>query len=130
MIRKYNNHKLQTNLWYCDEEPHKNHETSESQTKQSNQHSLPHQDDCKTRMDIKSLTTKHRTITDYNNESYNQQRINNNRTSTLERTAAKATGWVKCILLVQNLRPRFCSCWSINMISSHGGSLTIAMYHH
>ena len=92
MIRKYHNHKLQTNSWYCDEEPQKNSETSGRQTKQSNQLSLPHPDDCKTRMDIKSLTTKHRTITDSHNESYNQQRINNNRTTTLERTAAKATG--------------------------------------
>ena len=30
-----------------------NHETQGRQTKQSNQLSLPHQDDCKTRMDIK-----------------------------------------------------------------------------
>ena len=27
MIRKYHNHKLQTNLWYREEEPHNNHET-------------------------------------------------------------------------------------------------------
>ena len=30
-----------------------NHETPGRQTKQNNQLSLPHQDDCKTRMDIK-----------------------------------------------------------------------------
>ena len=35
------------------EEPHTNHETPGRQTKQSNQLSLPHQDDCKTRRDIK-----------------------------------------------------------------------------
>ena len=39
--------------WNCEEEPHNNHETPGRQTKQSNQLSLPHQDDCKTRMDIK-----------------------------------------------------------------------------
>ena len=33
-----------------EEEPHNNHETPGRQTKQSNQLSLPHQDDCKTRM--------------------------------------------------------------------------------
>ena len=33
--------------------PHNYHETPGRQTKQSNQLSLPHQDDCKTRMDIK-----------------------------------------------------------------------------
>ena len=27
MIRKHNNHKLQTNLWHREEEPHINHET-------------------------------------------------------------------------------------------------------
>ena len=27
MIRKYHNHKLQTNLWHHEEEPHNNHET-------------------------------------------------------------------------------------------------------
>ena len=46
MIRKYHNHKLQTNMWYHEEEPHNNHETPGRQTKQSNQLSLPHQDDC------------------------------------------------------------------------------------
>ena len=52
MIRKYHNHKLQTNPWHRKEEPHNNHETSGRQTKQSNQLPLPHQDDFKTRMDI------------------------------------------------------------------------------
>ena len=53
MIRKYHNHKLQTNPWHRHEELHNNHETPERQTKQRNQLSLPHQDDCKARMDIK-----------------------------------------------------------------------------
>ena len=47
MIRKYNNHKLHTNPWHREEEPHNNHETPGKQTKQSNQLSLPHQDDAK-----------------------------------------------------------------------------------
>ena len=50
MIRRYDNHKLQTNPWHREEEPHNNHETPRGQTKQSNQLSLPHRDDCKTRM--------------------------------------------------------------------------------
>ena len=53
MIRKYHNHKPKTNPWHREEEPHNHHETPGRQTKQSNQLSLPHQDDCKTRMDIK-----------------------------------------------------------------------------
>ena len=52
MIRKYHNNKLQTNPWHREEEPHNNHETPGRQTKQSNQLSLPHQDDCKTRMNV------------------------------------------------------------------------------
>ena len=45
MIRKYHNHKLQTNPWRREEEPHNNNETPGRQTKQSNQLSLPHQGD-------------------------------------------------------------------------------------
>ena len=53
MIRKYHNHKLQTNPWYREEEPHNNLETPGRQNKQSNQLSLLHQDDCKVKMDTK-----------------------------------------------------------------------------
>ena len=53
MIRKYHNHKLQTTPWHHEEEPLNHHETPGRQIKQSNQLSLPHQDDCNSRMDIK-----------------------------------------------------------------------------
>ena len=53
MIRKYHNHKLQTTTWHREEEALNPHETLGRQIKQSNQLSLPHQDDCITRMDIK-----------------------------------------------------------------------------
>ena len=36
MIRKYHNHKLQTNSWHRQEEAHNNHETSGRQTMHSN----------------------------------------------------------------------------------------------
>ena len=88
MIRKYHNHKPQTTPWHCEEEPLNHHKTPGRQIKQSNQLSLPHQDDCNTRMDIKKRTTKHRTITDCHNGSTNKQKVNNNRTTALERTAA------------------------------------------
>ena len=52
MIRKYHNHKLQTNPWHCNEEPHNNHGTPGRRTKQSNQLSFPHQDDYKTGKDM------------------------------------------------------------------------------
>ena len=55
MIRKYHNHKPQTNTRHREEESHNNHETLGKQTKQSNQLSFPHQADCKNKMDIKKL---------------------------------------------------------------------------
>ena len=53
MIRKYHNHKLQTNPWHREVEPHNNHKTPGRQTKQINQLSFPHRDDCEAKMDIK-----------------------------------------------------------------------------
>ena len=53
MIRKYHNHKPQKNPWHREEEPQNQQETQGRQIMQSNQLSLPHQDDCNTRMDIK-----------------------------------------------------------------------------
>ena len=94
--------------------------------------SLPYRDDCKTRMDTKLRTTKYRTTTESQNGNNNRQRMNNNRTTTLERTAVKATrggGGLNAFLLVPNLRPRFCCCWSTKTLSSHGGFLTIAVHH-
>ena len=41
------------NPWHREEEPLNHHETPGRQIKQSNQLSLPHQDNCNTRMDIK-----------------------------------------------------------------------------
>ena len=51
MIRKCHNHKTADKPWHREEEPHNNHETQGKQTKQSNLLSLPHPDDCKTRME-------------------------------------------------------------------------------
>ena len=87
MIRKYHNHKPQTTSWHREEEPLNHHEAPGRQIKHSNQLSLPHQDDCNTRMDIKQRTTKHRTITDSHNGSNHKQKVNNNRTNVLEGTA-------------------------------------------
>ena len=56
MIGKYQNHKLQTNPWHREEELHNNHEAPGRQTKHAKQRNpvcLPHQDYCKTRVDIK-----------------------------------------------------------------------------
>ena len=52
-VQEVPNQKPQTTLWHLEEEPHSHHDTLGRQTVQNNQLSLPHQDDCKTRMDIK-----------------------------------------------------------------------------
>ena len=75
-------------MWHREEEQLNRHETPGRQIKQRNQLSLPLQDDCNTRTDTKQRTTKHRTITDSHNGSNNKQKVNNNRTTNLERTAA------------------------------------------
>ena len=43
-----------------EEAPHNHQDTAGRQTKESYQLSLPHQDDCKTRMKIKYCITKHK----------------------------------------------------------------------
>ena len=90
MIRKYHNHKPQTTLWQREEELLNHHETPGRQIKQSNRLSLSHQDDCNTRTDTNQnqRTTKNRTITDSHNGSNNKQKVNNNRATALEQTAA------------------------------------------
>ena len=60
MIRKYHNHKLQINPWHLETELHNKHETQGGQTKQSNQLSLPHRDDCKTRVRSNAQVTHSR----------------------------------------------------------------------
>ena len=126
MIRKYPNHKLQTNPWHRKEEPHNNHETPGRQTKQSNQLSLPHQDDCKTRRDVKKRTTNHRQITEFHNGSNNKQQVNNNRNTTLERT--KPTRGLKSFYWYQIFALDSAVVDVQKMFSSHGSLLTIAMY--
>ena len=46
MIRKYYNHKPQTTPWHREEEPLNHLEIPARQIKQSDQLSLPNQDDC------------------------------------------------------------------------------------
>ena len=125
MVRKYHNHKMQTKLWHREEEPHNNHETPGRQTKQSNQYSLPNQDDCKTRMDTKKRTTKHRTLTESHKGSNNQQQIHNNRTIALERTAVKATGDLNAFYCYQFFALDYAVVEAQKMLSSYEGFLTI-----
>ena len=57
MIRNYHTHILQTNPWYGAEEPQNNnsHKTPDRQTKESNQLSLSHEGDCKSRQDTSNV---------------------------------------------------------------------------
>ena len=71
MIRNYHNYKSQTTPWHCKEERFNHKETPGRQIKQSNQISLPQQDECNTRTDTKQHTKKHRTTTDSHNGSNN-----------------------------------------------------------
>ena len=53
MIRKYHDHKPQTTHWHREEEPLNHHETPGRLIKQTNQLSLPHQEDCNTNIHTK-----------------------------------------------------------------------------
>ena len=93
MIRKYHNHKLQTNMWHGEEEQNNNHETSGRQTKLSIQLSLfPIKIIAKLVLNQKKRTIKHRTIPESHNVSNNQQRIINSRTIAIEQQQSTPLG--------------------------------------
>ena len=81
-------------------------------------------------MDIKQCTTKHTTITESHNGSNNQQRNNNNRATALERTAANAPGGLNAFYWYQIFTLDSTVVQAQKNLSSHGGYLTIALYHH
>ena len=82
------NHKPQTIPWHREEEPLNHHEKPGRQIKQSNQLSLPNQDDCNTRTDTKLRTTKQEQLQTPTMWVTINKIVNNNRTTALERTAA------------------------------------------
>ena len=87
MIRKYHIHKLQTTPWHREEEPHNNHETPGRQTKQTTSPVFP--------IEIIAKLEWTQSGAQQNKEQLQNPimgRINNNRTTALERTAAKGTG--------------------------------------
>ena len=63
-------------------------------------------------------------VTESHDRSINQQRINSNRITALERTAAKATGGLNAFTGTES------SVVEAKKISSRGEFQTIAMYHH
>ena len=86
MIRKYHNHKLQTNPWHREEEPHNNHQ----EDKQSKATSSLFPIAMIAKLEWKQSNAQ-QNIEQLQNPtifcSNKQQRINNNRTTALERTA-------------------------------------------
>ena len=127
MIRKYHNHKLQTTLWHRKKEPLNHHETPGRQIKQSNQLSLPHQDDCNTSMDVQQNMEQLQTPTmGVTINKSQQQQIHRLRTdsSLSHRGGLNAFYWYQIFALdsaVVEVQ---------EMISSHGGHLANAMYPH
>ena len=59
MIRKNHNHKLQTNPWLHEEEPHHYHETPERQTKQSKMIAKLERTQCNEQQNIEKNTESH-----------------------------------------------------------------------
>ena len=97
MIKKYHNHKLQTNPWRRQEEVHNHHGTPGRQTKQSNQLSLP----------IKMIAKLEWTQSNAQQDIEQLQNLTiiyivtiNNESTALELTAASLS---KKILLIQLL---------------------------
>ena len=138
MIKKYHNHKPQTTPRYREEEPLNHHETPGRQIKQSNQLTLPHQDDCNTRMDIKSRTTKHRAVTDSHNGSNNKQKNQQQQNHRLRTDSslsnrgrgAGGRGGLNALYWYQIFALYSTVVEVQELVSSHRSRLTNAMYHH
>ena len=92
MISKYHNHTQQTNPRYLEEEPQNtnSHKTPGRQLKQSNQLSLPRQDDRKTRNDTGKCITKQRPTKSPHNQCEEHKTMNQryNINTAFERTTA------------------------------------------
>ena len=73
---------------------------------------------------------QNRTIVESDNGSTNQQRTNNNRTTALERAAPKQLWVLNVFYWYQIFALDSVVVEALKMLSSHGGYLTIAMYHH
>ena len=110
MIRKYDNHTLQNDPWYNEEEPHINHKPPRRPSKATS--SL---------FPIKMVVKLERTqsnvqqnIEQHWHPQWEQQSTTNrqqqNRRLKTDSSINHWGGGLKCILLVPNLRPRFCCC--------------------
>ena len=133
MIRKYHNHQLQTTPWHREEKPLNHHETPGRQTKQSNQLSLPHQDDCNTSMDIRERTNVQQNIKQLQTPTMGVT-INKKSTTTepppYNGQQPKPPRGLNAFYWYQIFALDSAVVEVQEMFSSHGGHLTNAMYHH
>ena len=124
-------HKLHTNHSHRKEEPHNNHETPGRQTEQSNQLSLPHPDDCKTR--IWTQRNAQQNIEQSQNPTMGVT-INNESTTTeppaLNGQQPKPLGGLNAFYCYQIFAIDSAVVEAHKILRSHGGVLTIAMYYH
>ena len=134
MIRKYHNHKPQTTPWHREEEPLNHHETPGRQIKLSkatSSLSLPHRDDCNTRMDIRETYNK----TEQLQTPTMGVTINDKTTTTTEPPPQngqqpKPPGGLNAFYWYQIFALDSAVVEVQEMFSSHGGHLTNAMCHH
>ena len=128
MIRKYHNRKPQTTPWHREEEPLNRHETPGRQIKQSNQISLPHQNDYNTRMDISNVQQNIEQLQTLTmeviiNKSQQQQNHCLRTDSSLSHRGLYAFNWYQIFALDS-------AVFEVQeMFSSYGGHLTNAVYH-
>ena len=100
---------MQTNPWRREEEPHNNHETPGKQNWQSSQLTLfP----IKMIANLEWTKSNAQNIKQLQNPTMREQSATNQQQQNHHlRTDSSLSHWgLKCILLVPNLRPRFCSC--------------------
>ena len=124
---------MQTNPRYREEEPQNiySNKASIRQYKQSNNLSIPLQDDCKTRMDTKYCMTKQRQT--QNSSQTMESTLNRRSTASNLRfiTGSSLSHQAALMhLLAPNLRPRLFCCQSAKLFCSHRGYLANTMYHH
>ena len=118
MTRRPNDFKI-VSEYNHEEEPHHNYETPERQTKQSKMIAKLERTQSNEQQNIEQLQNPTMGVT-----------INNNRTTALEQTAAKSTEGLNAFYGYQILALGPAVVEAQKMVSSHGGFLTIVLYHH
>ena len=88
MIRKYHNHKPQTTLWHREESHSTITRDQEDKLSKATSSFFPIKMIALLERSQSNIQQKHRPITDSHNGSNNKQKVNNNRTTALEQTAA------------------------------------------